>query len=258
MVQNDKDAKALLREIQSDPLLSVAQDAAMPHEEVYPITWDQQVKDITRTKSSLKNALLLIEYDPDSSKKSDEITTAMVKEQKKIPKNIGFACTTTTPKSTLLFMHWQHKVTNPILDGVSACFKDMHMNTGTLKILFTGNEIKSAGSSDSSKAYGYSFASEVLVDHPCRWDKDITKYIENIVDSNMPDTVARSKAMTGALAGDCTKAKSQIRTFKSALETQIRKLQKANSHTLLMLIRYLIPNALTGNSPVVNCKQTYR
>ena len=105
MVQNDKDAKALLREIQSDPLLSVAQDAAIPHDEVYPTTWDQQIKGITRTKSSLKNALLLIEYDPDSSKTSDEITTAMLKEQKKMLKNIGFACTTTTPKSTLLFMH---------------------------------------------------------------------------------------------------------------------------------------------------------
>ena len=71
MVQNDKDARALLREIQSDPLLSVAEDSAMPHEEVYPVTWDQQIKGITRTKSSLKNALLLIEYDPDSSKTSD-------------------------------------------------------------------------------------------------------------------------------------------------------------------------------------------
>ena len=120
-------------------------------------------------------------------------------------KNIGFACTTATPKSTLLFMHWQHRATNLILDGVSACFKDMHMNTDTLKILFTGNEIKSAGSSDSSKAYAYSFASEVLVDHPCRWNKEITKYIENIVDSNMPGTVARSKSMTGALTDDYTK-----------------------------------------------------
>ena len=190
MVQNDKDAKALLREIQSDLLLSVAQDAAMSHEEVYPITWDQQVKGITRTKSSPKNALLLIEYDPDSSKTSDEITTAMIKEQKKMLQNIGFACTTTTPKSTLLFMHWQHRVTNLILDGVSACFKDMHMSTDTLKILFTGDEIKSAGSSDSSKAHGHSFASEVLVDHPYRRDSEITKYIEDIVESNMPDTVA--------------------------------------------------------------------
>ena len=54
MVQNDKDARALLREIQSDPLLSVAQDSAMPHEEVYPVTWDQQIKGITRTKSNVR------------------------------------------------------------------------------------------------------------------------------------------------------------------------------------------------------------
>ena len=227
MVQNDKDARALLREIQSDPLLSVAEDSAMPHEEVYPVTWDQQIKGITRTKSSLKNALLLIEYDPDSSKTSDDVKTAMIKEQKKMLKNIGFACTQTAPKSNLLFMHWQHRVTNLILDGVSACFKDMHMNTETLKILFMGNETKSSGSIDSSKAYGYTFVSEVLVDHPYRWDDEVHKYIDRIVESNMPDTVARSKSTTGALTEDSTKAKSQIRTLKSALETQIRKMQKA-------------------------------
>ena len=47
------------------------------------------------------------------------------------------------------------------------------LNTETLKMLFTGSETKVASSGEAEKALGYSFANEVLVDHPYRWDDSI-------------------------------------------------------------------------------------
>ena len=82
-------------------------------------------------------------------------------------KAIGFECTITTPKSTLAFHEWRYRVTNLILDAVNACFKKNNlMGTDTLKMLFTGSETKTASGKESEKALGYSFANEVLVDHP--------------------------------------------------------------------------------------------
>jgi len=126
------------------------------------------------------------------------------------------------------------------------------LNTETLKILSTGSETKVASSSEAEKALGYSFANEVLVDHPYRWDATIGQYIRNIIESNTPGLAAR--AINSNYPGDpteeCSKVQDKVIALENALEAQIRKLQKISSNKLLVLMPWLIPNAKEDKSPV--------
>ena len=49
---------------------------------------------------------------------------------------------------------------------------------------------------------------------------------------------------------ECSKAQDKVIALENALESQIRKLQKVNPNTLLVLMPWLIPNAKEDKSPV--------
>jgi len=131
------------------------------------------------------------------------------------------------PKSTLAYSEWRFRVTNPILDAVNACFKKNNlMGTETLKMLFTGSETKTAGGKESEKALGYSFANEVLVDHPYRWDPAIQQYIMGIIENNSPHLAARAinSNHPGDASDECIQAQNVILASEKALEAHTRKL----------------------------------
>ena len=92
----------------------------------------------------------------------------------------------------------------------------------------------------------------MLVDHPYRWDPAIQQYIENIIEDNSPGLAAKAVNSNdpGDASDECTKAQNLISASEKALEAQIRKLQKINSHTLLVLMLWLIPKAREDKSPV--------
>ena len=165
----EKEARALLKHLASDPHLHIASKSKVPFFEQYPQTWDHQLKNVRSTESSLKHALQTIEFDGSTSDLPKNVRELMIEGQKELLKAIGFECTADTPKSVLAYNEWCYRVTNLILDAVSACFKKSNlMGTDTLKMLFTGSETKTVGGKESEKALGYSFANEVLVDHPYR------------------------------------------------------------------------------------------
>ena len=222
----EKEARALLKSIASDPHLRVASKTAVPHHEMYPVSWDHQLKNIRTTKNSLRDALKVLEFDSSVSGLPDDVMSLMVEGQKTLIKAIGFECTIETPKSTIEYSNWRIRVTNLILDAVNACYKDNGLNTETLKMLFTGSETKVASSGEAEKALGYSFANEVLVDHPCRWDDSIEQSIRKIVKTNGPALTARAinSDYPNAPTEECSKAQDKVIALEKALESQIRKL----------------------------------
>ena len=248
----EKEARALLKSMASDPHLRVASKSLVPHHEMYPSTWDHQLKNIRTTKNSLRDALKVLEFDSSAPGLPEDIMALMVAGREALVKAIGFECTLETPKSAIEYSNWRIRVTNLILDAVNACYKDSGLLTETLKILFTGSETKVASSSEADKALGYSFANEVLVDHPYRWDSAIDQYLKDIIDSNNPGLAARASNPNHPQAPteECSKAQDQVLALDLVLETQIRKLQKINSNTLLVLMPWLIPNAREDKSPV--------
>ena len=102
------------------------------------------------------------------------------------------------------------------------------------------------------KALGYSFANEVLVDQPYRWDPAIQKCITDIIEDHNPSLAVRAVNSKYPLDADeeCTKAQNLVLASENALEAQIRKWQKINSHTLLVLMPWLVPKAREDKSPV--------
>ena len=249
----EKEARALLKHLASDPHLRTTNKTSVPFFEQYPKTWDHQLKNVRTTESSLKHALQTIEFDSSTPGLPDDVKKQIDQGKEEPLKAIGFECTNTTPKSTLAFHEWRYRVTNLILDAVNACFKKNNlMSTDTLKMLFTGSETKTASGKESEKTLGYSFANEVLVDHPYRWDPAIQQCITDIIEDNNPSLAA--KAVNSNYPNDadeeCIKAQNLILASEKALEAQIRKLQKINSHTLLVLMPWLIPKAREDKSPV--------
>ena len=107
------------------------------------------------------------------------------------------------------------------------------MSTDTLKMLFTGSEAKAASGKEPEKALGYSFANEVLVDHPYMWDPAIQKCITNIIEDHNPSLAARAvySGHPDDADEECLKAQNLVLASEKALEAQIRKLQKISSHT---------------------------
>ena len=189
----EKEARALLKHLASDPHLHIASKSKVPFFEQYPQTWDHQLKNVRSTESSLKHALQTIEFDGSTSNLPKDVKELMIEGQKELLKAIGFECTVDTPKSALAYNEWCYRVTNLILDAVSACFKKGNlMGTDTLKMLFTGSETKTVSGRETEKALGYSFANEVLVDHPYRWDDVIRDKITDIVENNSPGLAARA------------------------------------------------------------------
>ena len=53
----EKEARALLKHLASDPHLRIASKSIVPYFEQYPHTWDHQLKNVRNTESSLKHAL---------------------------------------------------------------------------------------------------------------------------------------------------------------------------------------------------------
>ena len=104
----------------------------------------------------------------------------------------------------------------------------------------------------TNPAIGYSFANEVLVDHPYRWDPAIQQCITDIIEDNSPSLAAKAVNLNhpGNADEECTKAQNLILASEKALEAQIRKLQKINSRTLLVLMPWLIPKAREDRSHV--------
>ena len=257
----EKEARALLKHLASDPHLRIVSKSIVPYLEQYPHTWDHQLKNVRTTESSLKHALQTLEFDESTSNLPKEVKELMAAGKADLLKAIGFECTTETPKSTLEYNEWRYRVTNLILDAVNACFKKNNlMGTDTLKMLFTGSETKTASGKEAEKALGYSFANEVLVDHPYRWDPAIKDYITDIIENNSPGLAAKANNYTDPtnLSEECMKAQDLVMASEKALAAQIRKLQKINSHTLLVLMPWLIPKAREDESPLFSRLKGHR
>ena len=73
----EKEARALLKSKASDPHLRVASKTAVPHHEMYPSSWDHQLKNIRTTKNSLRGPLKVLEFDSSVSGLPDDIMSLM-------------------------------------------------------------------------------------------------------------------------------------------------------------------------------------
>ena len=97
----EKEARALLKSIASDPHLRVASKTVVPHHDMHPSSWDHQLKNIRTTKNSLRDALKVLEFDSSVPGLPDGIMSLMVEGKKTLIKAIGFECTIETPKSII-------------------------------------------------------------------------------------------------------------------------------------------------------------
>ena len=105
----EKGARALLKSIASDPHLRIASKTVVPHHDMYPSTWDHQLKNIRTTKKSLRDALKVLEFDSSVPGLPDGIMSLMVEGQKTLIKAICFECTIETPKSTIEYSNWRKR-----------------------------------------------------------------------------------------------------------------------------------------------------
>ena len=76
------------------------------------------------------------------------------------------------------------------------------------------------------------------MEHPYRWDDSIEQGIRKIVETNSPALTARAinSNHPNAPTEECSKAQDKVIALEKALESQIRKLQKINPNTLLVLM----------------------
>ena len=106
----EKEARALLKHLASDPHLRIASKSKVQFFGQYPRSWDHQLKNVRSTESSLKHALQTLEFDESTSNLPKEVKEMMAVGKADLLKAIGFECTADIPKSVLAYNEWCYRV----------------------------------------------------------------------------------------------------------------------------------------------------
>ena len=263
MALDDKSANALLRSIQGDPYLSHdGKDEHLPYGDAYPTRWHVSVKKIDTLKSTLKSILDILAWEPSSQtdKLSHVVKEKLIKEKENTIKLVGLTCTEENPMPELEYEYLQHRWTNLILDAVQTCYRDNGRATDAFKLLFSSTDGNNAAPANEKNAHGYLMAHKALVEHPYKWHKDNVDHVNEIVNASDPILVGQAvtDAVTDAQKDTRAKALSQMSAKVAAVTAMLKEIQKVNSHTFLVLLTHVIPNARKDKSHVFNRLKEHR
>lgn len=236
MDYDSKTVQDLLKEIQNDPHLQTTDDTTVMWDELYPVTHHAMLPNVLKVKSSLKNALSLISWDPARHKANltDKQIKAMTDEKERIEKSLLLTVTPDIHWNDTKFTHWSHRMVNLCLDALQACFRDGGHVTDTFKMIFKPSDTVNTdiSSSDNRNVKGYSFSHKILVDHPFEFPEDADAAIDEFLRDTQPVLMANQSSEDSS---ESTKAKSKVHSLRSATRSMLKQIHRINTHTLLVL-----------------------
>ena len=106
-----KNVAALLKDVHGDANLQTTDDSTILWEELYPRTHHVMLPNAVKNKSSLRTAMLLLEWSPKlhSAGLTIKQIESMVIEKQKQQSSLLFTATQDNHWSAAKFLHWKHR-----------------------------------------------------------------------------------------------------------------------------------------------------
>ena len=263
MNYDPKNVAALLKDVQSDANLQSTDDSTVLWDELYPQRHHVMLPNAIKNKSSLRTAMLLIGWDPilHSKHLSEEQKESMTAEKERLESSLFFTATQDNHWNEAKFLHWKHRVTNLCLDALRVGYKDTGHVTDAFKMIFKPSDTTNIdiSSSENRNVKGYAFSHPILVDNPFVHPRNLHADdgpLNKLISDTQP--VALAASMVRTASDEKTKAVTLITKLKSAAISTLREVHAINTHTLLVLLLDLIPNARAGTSHVFQRLKEHR